>query len=229
MKVLFCLCNLGGIASSYSNWEIMSNKDIKIIAIEYAGHGSRSDNYYENFNEALDDIYNIIKKECNFKEYSIFGHSMGALLAYNLYQYIKSKNDELPENLFLAGATPPKSHLATGCKLLCNKIVIMATIKLYNIPLAVLLNKETRNMVINNIYADKKILTTYKYKENDKIKSKGIYILIGNRDFLNRFTYKKWDMYSDTKPIIKFFKGNHFFVRNTEVREYVLDKLCTKQ
>lgn len=53
---------------------------IKLFSVELKGRGKRfNEAFYENLQEAVDDIFNNIKhKICD--DYVVYGHSMGSLL-----------------------------------------------------------------------------------------------------------------------------------------------------
>jgi len=225
VKTLFCLPGAGGTANSFYQWTKISSPEIRIVPVEYAGHGRRKDSYYTNISDALKDIYTFIDKECGFENYSIFGHSMGASIAYNLVRYIKENNKPLPHNLFLAGAVPPDIRFKKKLYTLPDERLIKKVKRKYNISAMVLADKEMVGVIMNNIRADEKMMQTYRYISGETINIDGVYILVGRRDLINCLTYKMWRKYTVTSPINKFFHGNHFFLHRPEVIRYIIDVL----
>ena len=65
-----------------------TNPNIQIEPIRLKGRGSRfGEDFYENLEEAVNDIFMNIKNKIIDNEYAIFGYSMGSLLAYELYYF----------------------------------------------------------------------------------------------------------------------------------------------
>ncbi|AJY76269.1 hypothetical protein VN24_19020 [Paenibacillus beijingensis] len=81
--------------------------NISIIPIELAGKGLRHDEpNYESFEQMVDDVYGIIKKYIDDSPVAFFGHSIGALILYELcyrynLDYIK------PKKMIFSGASVP--------------------------------------------------------------------------------------------------------------------------
>jgi medium-chain acyl-[acyl-carrier-protein] hydrolase len=106
---LFCLPYAGGTAVIFKEWEKRLPAGIEIKAIEYAGHGKRSNHpLYKDVNEAIEDVYRLISAEImDGGSYAIFGHSMGAMLAYEVAQKIRQHNLPMPIHIFFSGRGVP--------------------------------------------------------------------------------------------------------------------------
>ena len=105
---LFCLPFAGGSATIYNNWSSILSDNIVLCPIELAGRGKRiTEKCYENLEEAVNDIYNRIVNDIIDYDYAIFGHSMGALLTYELTQKIMSMGLPAPLHVFFSGRYPP--------------------------------------------------------------------------------------------------------------------------
>ena len=79
------------------------------MLIELAGKGLRlTENMYDSFGEAVEDLYNYITFNIRCSNYAIFGHSMGSTLAYELAKKITYNNIQLPSHLFLSGRNAPQ-------------------------------------------------------------------------------------------------------------------------
>ena len=84
---LFCISQAGGSSFSYSPWQKMVPNGIELQPLDISGHGMKlnkqlNKNIYENASELANDIFKSITKN---EEYAIFGHSLGAILAYEVY------------------------------------------------------------------------------------------------------------------------------------------------
>ena len=106
---LFCIPYAGCSASIYSKWKRKLPQDIELIPLEPAGRGRRCDEpLYNNLNEAVDDLYwEAAKVLDRSDEYILFGHSMGSLLAFELYYKLMEEGFREPLHLYVSGARLP--------------------------------------------------------------------------------------------------------------------------
>ncbi len=89
----------GGTATYYNNWKIYFYKKIELVSIELAGRGNRINKpVNQDINDMVENIFDILIENIN-DEFMIFGHSMGALLAYELA--VKLKKNNRPSNTYL--------------------------------------------------------------------------------------------------------------------------------
>src|SRR5476649_2659194 len=87
---LFYFPYSGGSSVVYEKWRKQLCPSIELIPVEYAGRGTRfTVPLCENINEMVEDAFHIIKKHLDGTSYSFFGHSLGALVAYELSHKLK--------------------------------------------------------------------------------------------------------------------------------------------
>src|ERR1700719_1242555 len=102
---LFCLPYAGGSAYLFKSWQDLLPSRIEVSPIEIPGHGTR-------FQEAplvrVDLAVQSLADELHSDQtpISIFGHSMGALLAFELARELKSRGRRL-NTLFISGHPAP--------------------------------------------------------------------------------------------------------------------------
>lgn len=106
---LFCVPYAGGSAVVFNSWKKYLDPRIELIPIELAGRGKRIQHpFYDTVEDAVDDIFNIVKSELTgVEEYAFFGHSMGGMLIYELAQKIKQMGIKQPKHLIFSGRNVP--------------------------------------------------------------------------------------------------------------------------
>lgn len=108
---LFCLPHAGGSASFYTKWtKKIENSFVELVCIEYKGHGVRMDEgFYNSFYDMVEDVYDIVSKKIMDKsdKYMIFGHSMGACVAYELECLLEQRRNLYCSHIFLSGREAP--------------------------------------------------------------------------------------------------------------------------
>lgn len=104
---LFCLPFAGGNQYSFGAFKTHLSPHIKAVPLDYPGRGSRMREGLMNSIEAMtDDLLTNIGQSLN-TPYAIFGHSMGAVIGFELAQKIQQKNLPPPLHLFVSGRGAP--------------------------------------------------------------------------------------------------------------------------
>lgn len=210
---LFCLPYAGGAANSYYTFKNYLDKNIELCPIELAGRGTRfCDKLCDNFVESVEDIFENVKCKIDDTPYAIFGHSMGAWLAYELYNKLDGENLKLPIYLFLSGRVSP---LEQNNKIISNKSNDELKVLLKDLggtdPL-ILNNEEAMNIFMKIIRSDFKLLENYKYHEHSrKIRTK-VSIINGDKDkSITKEELESWEKLVDNDVEYKFYNGKHFY------------------
>lgn len=216
--ILFCLPYAGGSEVAYYKWKNYLHPSIELIPIELKGRGKRfNEIFYESLEEAVDDIFENIKDKIINNSYAIYGHSMGSLLAYELYYKIKEMNMEKPKHIFFSGYRAPsiireKENLYN----LPDYDFMKKVMDLGGTPEELMKNQELLEVFIPIIRSDFKILENYKYKEKkDKIDC-NVSILNGKQDAIKLEEILAWKNHVSKEFKFYNFEGNHFFI-NTNI------------
>lgn len=220
---LFCIPHAGGSATNYIKWNRYFDDTIKLCPIEIAGRGRRFDEtLISEMDLMVNDIYNTIKKEINSSEYAIFGHSMGSIIAFELYHKIKEQGMKEPVHIFFSARTSPD---ICKDKDIMHKLPYERFIKeIYKIggtSVDIFENKELCNIFVPILRSDYKLIETYKYTEKNVLIDCDITILYGEQDQSIELEYlNEWQKHTRQKCIIKGFPGGHFFI-NEKIEEVI--------
>ncbi len=104
---LFCIPYAGSSASAYRGWTNSSPGWLQVVPVELPGRGRL---VKEPLASSLTDVAARIATAIELtsdKPYAIFGHSLGALLAYQATAILGGSGVPQPRKLFLSGVTPP--------------------------------------------------------------------------------------------------------------------------
>lgn len=102
---LFCLPMAGSGATLYRGWQKMIGSDVNVLPVQLPGRENRmNEKAVEDCFELVDMIYEGIKDKLG-APFSIFGHSMGGILAYELTKKIYRETNRYPDILFMSGTT----------------------------------------------------------------------------------------------------------------------------
>ncbi|GGI55042.1 thioesterase II family protein [Oxalicibacterium solurbis] len=113
---LLCLPWAGASAMTYMRWRRVLPQWIRIVPLELPGRGSRpAEPAVEDFAQlvaGLHDDYNHMLRG----RYALFGHGMGALLAYGLAQRVRDAGGVPPQSLLVSGSAGPVRCSTMACR-----------------------------------------------------------------------------------------------------------------
>jgi len=222
---LFCLPYAGGSSCSiYNKWKVNLDSSIELIPVELAGRGPRiAETLYSNIEEAVDDIIDTIQNDMSDCEYAIFGHSMGAILAYKVIQRINELNMPQPIHSFFSGRRAPhcQSRRPTPYSKM-NDLQLENEIKeLGGTPPEFFEYPELKDIFMPIIKSDFKLADTLVEKSEITAFNHDISIFIGKEEDVTESEAKDWAMHTNYNFNLEYFNGGHFFLLENE--QTVLD------
>ncbi|HCQ89391.1 MAG TPA: thioesterase [Clostridium sp.] len=224
---LFCLPYAGGAEAIYYKWKKHLNSSIQLEPIELKARGKRfNESFYETLEEAVEDIFQIIKDKIVHDEYAIYGHSMGSLLAYELYYKIASKDLKIPKHIFFSGyKSPDIKSQEKHIHLLPDEEFIREVIGLGGTSEELLDNKELLELFIPILRSDFRVLENYVYiNREDKIQC-DISVLSGKEDDITQEEILAWKNHGDKEFKVHNVEGGHFFINtNSEIITDIINK-----
>ncbi len=219
---LFCIPYSGGSCSVYYKWKRLLNDYIDLIPIELAGRGRRMrDKFYETVAEACDDISNMILAELQPNEpYAIYGHSMGALLAYETYYCLKKKGAHEPEHIFFSGRKAPHDEAEKSeYYKLPEEEFLQVVFNYGSNTREILQNRELMDLFVPILRADFKIAEIYDYEAHDERILCNMSVVNGTSDMsVAQCDINKWSELAGKSCEYRWLSGGHFFLTENPVR-----------
>lgn len=216
--ILFCIPYAGGSASVYLKWKKSLNSQIRLVPLELKGRGKRfAENLYNDLNEAVEDIYMLIKDEIDKDEYAIYGHSMGSILAYELYYKIVGENKGKPKHIFFSGQKAPnlQREREISYKLPDNEF-IKKIVTLGGTPKEIVNDVEFQEIFLPILKGDTKILETYDYFDRDDKIDCNVSVLHGNQDTMKLSDIIEWKKQVCKGYELLIYEGGHFFINDED-------------
>ncbi|RZM85202.1 thioesterase II family protein [Pseudoalteromonas rubra] len=106
---LFCFPYAGGSGQVYLDWPQKVPDHCQVIGIEYPGRGRRFGEPLENnLTQLVEALFDSIKPSLT-KPFSFYGHSNGALVAFELAKKINAELGLKPKKLFIAAKRAPQN------------------------------------------------------------------------------------------------------------------------
>ncbi|HYL42407.1 MAG TPA: alpha/beta fold hydrolase [Ktedonobacteraceae bacterium] len=163
--------------------------------------------------------------------YALFGHSLGALLAYGVADALRNIRTVQPIGLLLAAASHPRSsHRQLGLPLheWTQADVVTYLRRQGGTPQHVLDNPVLFNRLLPRLQADLTMLASYVYTQNNTLDCP-IAVFGGLEDEQNPPSQlEQWKAYTHRSFALHMFPGNHFFFHNPVTRPAFLNELAAE-
>jgi len=221
---LFCFPYGGGSATIYFDWKQYIDRSIELHPVELAARGRRMhESNYDSVNDAVEDVFNIIKSDLVNGPYALFGHSLGSMIAFELAYKIKREKLPYPIHIFFAGRGAPHTawHEEKKYYKLPEEEFRKEVMVLGGIPKEFLEEPELLDIIFTLLRGDYQIAETYSYVEKDAPLDCGITLLNATNDEASREDIDAWKVHAGKECNIHYFEGDHFFLR--EETEKILD------
>jgi len=208
---LFCIPFAGGSSYSYKGLSDRLHTLVSVDTLELPGRGLRfSESLLSDSRAMTDDLYNQIKTGLH-EPYALYGHSLGALLAFLLARQLVDKRQQKPLYLFLSGCEAP-SVLPRQKRHLLPKNEFRDVIRRFGgCSPEVLDNEELMEIFEPVLREDFKAYETYVHDAGSKL-DVPIALMTGDEEELERDDLMRWQAETTSKISIETFPGDHFFI-----------------
>lgn len=223
---LFCFPYAGGAASIYQSWGGALPPQVEVCAIELPGHGRR---LMEPAIAQLDTLIQHLKAAVQpwlDKPFLFFGHSLGALIAFELARSLQQHQQPTPKLLWVSAARAPHLRSPDPPMHQLPPADFVAELRRYSgTPDEVLANAELMDLLLPMLRADFELLETYRY-ENQAPLSCPIAAFWGEADaIVNSEEVKAWHIYTDQTFTLDKLTGDHFFIHQPQLLAYLTAQL----
>lgn len=224
---LLCLPYAGGSASAFRNWGAALPEGIEICPVELAGRGSRfQEAPCRDLGRLVRDLLNELRPLLDVP-FAIFGHSMGALITYQLALGLRKHNLPGPVQLFLSGRRAP--HLTSSVRSFHNATdpELLGYLQTLNgIPEVILKSTDLLSMILPVFRADLEMINTYTH-QNELPLDCPICALAGIEDPSTTIEeVQAWRAHTaPSKFSFYLLPGDHFFLKRPEFMRTMCGRL----
>jgi medium-chain acyl-[acyl-carrier-protein] hydrolase len=211
---LFCLPYAGGGASAYRDWPARLPDTIGVIAVQPPGRESRFGEppiaqlpvYVSQLAEAVRPLVD--------RPYAVFGHSLGARVAFELCRLLRRDGLPLPARLYLSGCPAPQLPAPPPRWDLPDDELIDSLRDLGGTPPEVLASPQLLSLFLPVLRADFALVETFPYAEAPPLP-------VPIRGFAGRSdpeappeSVQAWAPHTTEWFELHEFDGDHFFLHD---------------
>ena len=211
---LLCLPHAGGSASYFYPLAGALSPALDVVCVQYPG---RQDRRAEPPVRSLDTLADqLLEALCPLPEQPVvlFGHSMGAVLAFELASRIEAVTSDAPLGLIVSGRRAPIVHRHEEVHRRADAGLIAEVSRLSGTDPGLFDDEELVRFVLPALRADYRAVETYRYRQAEPLRSP-ISVLTGDRD--PRVTLddaRAWEQHTDGAFTLRVFPGGHFYLND---------------
>ena len=213
---LFCFPYAGGGAVIYRAWPEMLPPQIEISAAQLPGRGNRiREAPYTALMPLVEATCEAILPHLD-RPFAFFGHSMGAMIAFELARHLRERGSPQPVHLFVSGRRAPQIPRAPRVRYDAPEPEFIEELRtLEGTPPEVLDHPELMQLMLPLLRADFSVVHTYAYTPAPPLDCP-ITAVGGLQDEeANREHLEAWREHTSTDFKVRMLQGGHFFL-NTE-------------
>lgn len=214
---LFCFPYAGGSALIYRAWPNLLPADIEVQLLQLPGRGKRlREAPYTDLLKMVADIAPVIRPLLD-KPFAFFGHSMGALIGFELTHLLRAEHHLQPAHLFVSGRSAPQlPDTDPPTYELPEEEFVQELRRLGGTPHEVLEHPELMHLMIPLLRADFSVCQTYAFTERPPL-SCPLTAFGGLQDHeVPRENLEAWNELTTAACKVRMLPGDHFFLRTSQ-------------
>ncbi|ARF75857.1 thioesterase [Kitasatospora albolonga] len=209
---LLCFPYAGGNAQTYVRWRRHLGPDIEVCPMQLPGHGERiGETPRHRWDDLLADVRTRLASRTD-RPVALFGHSLGALLAFECARILVAEHGIQPVRLLVSGHRAPHLPLREEVLHHLPDPEFLARLSERSRTLRALTDPEFRKLLLPMLRADFTASETYAYVERPPL-SCPVTALGGEQDAdVSLAELSAWQRHTTGPFELAAFEGDHFFV-----------------
>ncbi len=215
---LWCLPNAGAGAAAYAGWRRAAPAGLTIRPIELPGRGTRiGQPLCESFDALCEQLAREVRQQRLLAEslrcrHALFGHSMGALLAYELAHRWQAEGEPACALLVSACPAPRLRDPDRFAGPLDDAALIAHLRALDGTPPELLEHEELMALTLPVLRADFLVCASYRHRERPLLRCP-LHAFGGRRDRSVGGAIAGWGHETEGTFTLDWYDGGHFFLR----------------
>lgn len=214
---LFCFPYAGASGSAFSRWAAKLPDYVEVCPVQLPGRASRHrEPPFTRMQPLVESAGHFIRPLLD-RPFAFFGHSMGAVIGFELARYLRRERQPTPFCLIASGRPAPQIPLSRrGTYEQPDRQFIQTLRRLNGTPREVLEHAEMMQMMLPILRADFELSETYTYTPQPPLNC--AIIALGGADDtgVTRRHLEGWREQTSNLFTLHMFPGDHFFLHSEE-------------
>ncbi|MEU5664496.1 thioesterase II family protein [Streptomyces longwoodensis] len=209
---LVCFPHAGGSASFYFPVANALSPDVDVLAVQYPGRQDRMGEQPVTDLRLLADQVTEALAPWRDRPLHLFGHSMGAVVAYEVALRLEQLPGTGPASLYVSGRRAPAGR-GTGTVHLGDDAGLVRELRaLAGTDAALLADDDLLSLILPALRADYQAIETYEHRPAPRL-SCPVIALLGNADpKVTRDEAEGWRQHTEHDFDLHVFEGGHFYL-----------------
>jgi surfactin synthase thioesterase subunit len=214
---LFCFHYAGGSAQIFHTWPADLPPSVEVGMVQLPGRGHRLAEPHLTRLAPLSRVVAQALQQYLDKPFAFFGHSLGALLCFEVARSLRREYHVEPLHLFISATEAPHRRNRDEQLSTLPKTALIKRLHEYNgTPPDVLQNEELMDLLLPAIRADFALLETYEYHSEAPLNCP-LTIYGGIEDHeVEREKLVAWSEMTTVLSDIRMFPGGHFYINTSQ-------------
>jgi medium-chain acyl-[acyl-carrier-protein] hydrolase len=216
---LFCFPYAGGGASVFRGWPQLFGRGVEICAMQLPGRENRiREAPFTDMHLLAARVADELAPLLPGKPFAFFGHSLGAVLAFELARELRRRGLRMPVHLFASAATAPQvvEDVDPPRHTMSDADLVDELRRLGGTSAEVLEHEELLALLLPLQRADFTVIETYRYSDEEPL-DVPITVFGGLEDStVTEEKLKPWRVQTRAPFAMKMFPGDHFFLHAHE-------------
>ena len=214
-RKLYAFTYAGGSAASFSSWPSALPISFQLCAAEYPGRGIRfSEPNSTSIQKMARDFVDEMAK--SIVPNALFGHSLGALVAFEVARELQNRKLPAPLHLFVSGCNSP--HLErqnqTNLHQLADQQLKDALLEYNGTPAHLFNNHEMMSIFLPIIRKDISIAENYEFIEAQPLTTPITICVAKNDPYIDKKNIDQWSLHTRASLKVEWFDGDHFYIHS---------------
>jgi surfactin synthase thioesterase subunit len=211
---LFCLPHAGGGASAFRTW-LGKIPGVEVLPVQPPGRETRlREKPYEDMDSLIDDVAAMIVEVTAGRPYAVYGHSLGALTAFETVRKLREWAAPAPVHLVVSGSPAPQKSKDNGPQVsrMTQPQLVEMLRRLGGTPEALLADPELLQMILPAVRADFAVREAYRYRAEPPLHVPITVVASSHDPQAAHRVQTKWDKQTTAGFELHTLHGGHFAV-----------------
>jgi medium-chain acyl-[acyl-carrier-protein] hydrolase len=213
---LFCLPYAGGGAAIFRAWGRHLPPGVELCSVQLPGQGVRLlEPPFRRLTAMVEALAPPLLPYMD-RPFAFFGHSMGAMISFELARWLRRAGRALPVELFVSGRRAPQLPTDPPSYDWAEADFIAELRRLNGTPQEVLEHRDLMQLILPQLRADFEVVQTYQYTPEPPLDCP-VSVFGGLEDCgANRELLAPWRAQTTGPFSLQMFPGDHFFLHTEE-------------
>lgn len=210
---LLCFPHAGASSRVYAGWAALTPADVQLVTVRLPGRDGRSGEApVRSAQQAADSLGpSVLQASGDGVPWVFFGHSVGALIAYETAQWLAERGSGTPRLLVVASVPAPRVPRDSALHRLPAKALLDAMEQWGGLPPELAAVRRLAALWLPRIRSDLEVYETYRCDNRAPLACPVIALLGAEDQIVEAAAAEQWSRHTSGRSTLRIVPGDHFF------------------